>query len=331
MTVTTYRLMQRAPQAGFGLIELMISLLLGIIIMLGVTEIATRNSLTRAELERSGRQIESASYALRLFETDLVSAGYWGEMGEQAAGGTLPPVCPGLGLDLAVAANELRAATGYPVQGEDALATSCVVPAAGTDFLAIRRVSSCALDTTGCGTAGSNFHLQVNSCFNPSDAAAALPGIDYLVDENPDDLDYTQRDCSTEAPKYRFVNRIYYINDDAQLVRAELEGSGAGADYPNVPLVDGVEMMRFEYGLDNDGDGQVDVQTTAPSGAEWSDVAMVRVSLVVRNLEPSAGYADGKTYTLGGASYTVPAGFEGHRRQVYSRTISLRNVVGRRG
>ena len=329
MTAPARQFMQRVPQGGFGLIEIMISLLLGIIIMLGVGEIATRNSLTRGELERSGRQIESAAYAMRLIETDLVSAGYWGEMGEQAAAGTLPPVCPGLGADLAAAATELRAATGYPVQGQDTLASNCVVPTGGTDFLAIRRVNSCALGATGCEAAGSNFHLQVNSCFNAS-GLPPLPGINYLIDEDTDDLDYTQRDCSTEAPKYRFVSRVYYINDQAQLVRSELEGSGS-ADYQDVPLVDGVEMMRFEYGLDNDGDGQVDVQTTTPLGPQWADVAMVRVSLVVRNLEPTAGFTDGKTYTLAGAPFTVPVGFESHRRQVYSRTVSLRNVVGRRG
>ena len=39
---------------GLGLIEIMIALALGVIIMLGVTEIATQNSLTRYELERTG-------------------------------------------------------------------------------------------------------------------------------------------------------------------------------------------------------------------------------------------------------------------------------------
>jgi type IV pilus assembly protein PilW len=330
MIMSNVNFTQRRSQQGFGLIEIMIALLLGIIIMLGVGEIATRNSLTRSELERSGRQIESAAYALRLIETDLMSAGYWGEMGEQAAGGTLPPVCPGLGADLVAAITELVDAAGYPVQGQDALLSNCVVPAAGTDFLAIRRVNSCALDTAGCEPAGTNFHLQVNSCLTP-DGLPPLPGIHYLVLSDTDALVYTQRDCSTQAPKYRFLSRVYYVNDQAQLVRAELDGSGASAAYPDVPLVDGIESLRFEYGLDNDGDGQVDVQTTTPLGTEWADVAMVRISLVVRNLEPTAGYADGKTYTLAGTTFTVPVGFESHRRQVYSRTVSLRNIVGRRG
>lgn len=341
MNMTASQFIYRPSQRGFGLIEIMISLLLGVLILLGVTEIATRNSLTRNELERSGRQIESAAYALRLLETDLMSAGYWGEMGEQAAAGTLPPVCPGLGADLAAATLELRAVAGYPVQGEDELLSNCIVPLAGTDFLAIRRVNSCALGTAGCEAAGSNFHLQVNSCL-AADGLPPLPGIHYLIDPDTDALIYTQRDCSTAAPKYRFLSRVYYIrykdidedideDNPPQLVRAELRGSGADAEYVDVPLVDGVELLRFEYGLDNDGDGQVDVQTTTPVGPQWADVVMVRMSLVVRNLQPSAGYTDSRTYTVAGTAFTVPVGFESHRRQVYSRTVSLRNIVGRRG
>ena len=81
----------KPSQQGIGLIEIMIALALGAIILLGVTEIATNNSRTRAELERAGRQIESATYALRMLESDLANAGYWGESGEQPAAGTLPP------------------------------------------------------------------------------------------------------------------------------------------------------------------------------------------------------------------------------------------------
>lgn len=326
--MTASRRNKMRVQSGVGLLEVMIVLALGVVILLGVTEIANNNSYTRYELERSARQIENATYALRTLETDLRSAGFWGEAGEQPAGANLPPVCPGLGADLDTATDELTEALGYPVQGEDELGSICVNRKAGSGFLAIRRASSCQIGTAGCDAAGTNFHLQVNACFVPDNDAAPLPGT-ITIDTDLDALTATQRDCTTQAPEYRLLSRVYFINSDDQLVRAELVGSGT-LDYVETPLIEGIEMMRFEYGLDTDGDGQVDSQTNAPSGTQWADVAMVKVSLVVRNLQPSAGFTDDKDYTIAGAAYDVPADFINHRREVYSRTVSLRNVAGRR-
>lgn len=326
--MNTYLLNTVNRQAGVGLVEIMIAMALGIAIIYAVTEVAASNSLTRYEMDRQGRQLENAAYALQVLETDLVSAGFWGEAGEQAPGGSLPPVCPGLGVDLDQAADELTASLGYPIQGEDPSGASCVTPKVGSGFLAVRRAASCASGAAGCDVANDHFHLQVNACFVPDDDSAILPGA-IAVDHNLDDLVMTQRDCATEAPEYRFMSRVYYVNADDQLIRADLEGN-TSFDYVDTVLAEDVEMMRFEYGLDTDNDGQVDTNTNVPSGTQWADVAMIRVSLVVRSSTPSTGYADERVYTIGGASYDVPAAFQEHRREVYTRTVSLRNVAGRR-
>jgi type IV pilus assembly protein PilW len=123
---------------------------------------------------------------------------------------------------------------------------------------------------------------------------------------------------------------VYFVNDSDQLVRAELSRASGASVYVETPLVEGVETMKFEYGLDTDGDGQVDLHTDSPAGTQWANVAMVRVYMVVRNLEPSGGYSDTRTYVVGGDAYAVPAAFQGHKRQVYARTVSIRNVAGRR-
>ncbi len=314
---------------GFSLIEVMVALALGVIVLLGVTQIFGTNSQTRMEIERTGRQIESGSYALGLIESDLTSAGFWGEAGEQPAAATLPPVCPGLGADLTAAATELQDAMGYPLQGQAGLTGTCITPKTGSEFLAIRRAASCPLGSAGCAAANANFHLQVNACFEPSDSSKPLPG-ELLISTVLSDLVYTQRDCSTAAPQYRLLSRVYYVNANDQLVRAELSRASGTSTYVEEPLVEGVESMQFEYGLDTDGDGQVDVHTGTPAGTQWADVAMVRVFLVVRNLEPSAGYADTRTYVVAGNTYTVPTAFSDHKRQVYARTVSIRNIAGRR-
>ena len=203
----------RFPQNGFSLIEIMVALALGAIILLGVAEIFTNNSQTRAEIERTGQQIESGSYALGLIESDLTNAAFWGEAGEQPADPALPlpEVCVGLDGNAAVAASKLVEAMGYPLQGEGA--AGCISPKAGTDFIAVRRVASCAYGSPGCDSVDPNFYLQVNACFNASDSSAPLPGVDLRISEDHSVHDYTQRDCSTSAPEYRVLSRIYYVDD----------------------------------------------------------------------------------------------------------------------
>ena len=191
---------------GFTIIEIMVALGLGAIILLGVVQIFTNNNSTRAEIDRTARQIESGAYSLGLIESDLTNAGYWGEAGDQPAGGTLPPVCPGVNADAAVGAAELIEALGYPLQGQDALGTNCVAPKAGSDFLAVRRTSSCGRGETGCDAPASDFYLQVNACFEPNDSSLPLPGV-LRISKPVADLDYTERDCTTVAPLYRFVRR----------------------------------------------------------------------------------------------------------------------------
>jgi type IV pilus assembly protein PilW len=345
------RLSMPQSHRGFGIVEIMIALTLGILIMLGVTQIATNNSQTRSELDRSGRQIENATYALRVIESDLTNAAFWGEMDQQTLGQVLPPearVCPNdrcdpaTDSDLSEAECELNWAMRFPVQGGSG-AFDCdtvtgeteITPKADTDYLAIRRANSCALGSPGCEAAGdaNNFYIQVNAEFDPDLGTDPIP---YGIEQAPTgitqpeqftSLSYKQRDGATLAPQYRLLNRVYYLNEDDQLMRAELVGD----EYQQVAMVDGVEMLQLEYGLDSAGnDGQVDSYTDAPSDLDWADVVMVRISMIVRNPERSAGFVDSNAYTVAGAPYVVPADFQNHRRQLYTRTVSLRNVAGRR-
>ena len=99
-------------------------------------------------------------------------------------------------------------------------------------------------------------------------------------------------------------------------------------------LVEGIEHMEIEYGLDADGDGSADSFTSAPAGfAAWGNVVAVKVYLLARALEPTLGYDDNKVYRLGPT--TLPAapatGFhDGFSRHVYSAFIRLYNPAGRR-
>ena len=133
---------------GFTLVELMISLAIGLIMLGGLVNVFVNSSRTHAELKKASEQTENGSLAMWILSKDAYAAGYFGEFYMLPDPGTaLPDPC-------ATTVPELYAALAYPVQGYDAPAASplaCLsnndfVP--GTDILVIRRADSTALAPT---------------------------------------------------------------------------------------------------------------------------------------------------------------------------------------
>lgn len=310
-------------QSGFSLVELMVAMTLGLIILFAVSELFVNNTRVRNELELGSRQIENGRYAVQLLVDELNNAGFFGESGTQTfpASADFPPVCF---TDLA----DLTSSLGVPVYGQsqvaEAAAPDCLSDfKGGGSFLALRRASTCAVGTAGCdGFVAGQYHLQVSACADES------PGSILLAD-NAAAFDRRTRKCDVAetAPVYRYLSRMYYVNQTDQLVRADISGSN---DYVVTPLVDGVEQIHFQYGIDSSGDGVPEAFASAPTEADWVDVVSVRIWVLTRNAQSTSGYEDGNTYNLGDMAISagdLPPGF---KRQVYSSTVRLNNIAGRR-
>lgn len=318
------RYMGRRTDAGFSLIELMVALALGVVILLAVSEVFISNSRTRTEIENTSRQIENGRYAMQLLENELINAGFFGESQGAEFPETTPPACP-------VTASDVRDAMGVPVYGQNNVASgsepTCLSGyKGGGDYLAIRRSSTCSVDDAGGDCDGFNdnhYHIQVSACQSDNLGEITL-GVTSTS------MTAMTRTCvaSENAPVYRLLSRLYYVNDDDVLVRAELQSPTASTPYAIMPLVDGIERLHFEYGLDNTGDGEVDTFEASPEDDEWEDVVAVRIWLLARNQVITQGYTDERSYVLGSESAYTPN--DGYKRQLYTSTVRMNNVAGRR-
>lgn len=304
-------------QRGASLIELMVAMVIGLVILLAVSEVFVNNNRIRGEVERTGRQIENGVFALQVLEDDLSNAGFWGET-TVATGGTPPlTVCPTLEADL-------TSAMGYPVQPGDGTCDGAITNIkAGSESLAIRRASTCALGSPNCQAVNAALHyVQVESCDKSGDVGEVQLALGAVG------LTNQARDCITLAPIYRYLSRLYYVTDNDELARMEMGTAGYES---SGPLVDGIEALHVSFGIDDvDGDGVVDSYTDAPTNAQLGNVIAVRFWVVARNLQPTQGYIDGRDYQLGDLVYDPPAAFLNHKRQVYSTVVTLRNVAGAR-
>ena len=332
---------------GFTMVELLVAMTLGLFVVGGIAAAYVQNQRTRAELERSSRQLENGRYAVQLLADELRHAGYLGTFDPRPIPkpAALPSLCE-------TADANLQAALPISIQGIDdpATAPACLTDVkSGTDVVVIRRASTCVAGTAGCAAAaGGHPHIQASLCDDPTQLGSPSVSNHYAFASTLANLNRTARDCSTPAPIRRFLVRIYYVaaNNAAgdgipTLKRAELNGGSFTVE----PLVEGVEDLQLEYGIDTDRNGAPEQYSTDPTAFggcaaagcqvdNWLDVTAVKLHLLARNLEASPGHSDAKTYVLGndsaGAANQVGPFGDAFRRHVYSTVVRLNNIAGRR-
>ena len=334
---------------GFTLIELMIAVGLSLMILAGLVTVFVNNSNTRKEIERTTRQIENGRYGIELLSNNLTHAGFYAEFDP-----TLVPAPAAMVEACSTVAADIQAGLGLPIQGYRSATTStaglsCLTDLKdNTDVVVVRRASTCIAGSTGCDalTSGSFYYFQASLC-NPTEGNEELASGTvtdwYRLDSTTANLDRHRRTClvsgclcssAPEADIRRYYTHIFFVANNSvgtdgvpTLKRAELTASG----FTIVPLVEGIENLKLEYGIDTNGDGMPETYTPTPATvADWRNVTAAKVFVLARNTEPSPGYTDSKTYTLGSAPAVGPFG-NGYRRHVFNTTVKLANVAGRRG
>jgi type IV pilus assembly protein PilW len=328
----------RRKQAGLSLIELMVSMTLGLIVLSGVLIVFVNSSSARNEVERTTRQIENGRYASELLSEDLRLAGFYGQFDPTTV--VTPGALPADPCSVTVA--DWNAWIPVHIQGYDATnfaSANCTLTnyKPGTDVLVIRRTRTCTANATTCTpdvTAGTTY-LQVSQC--PTQVTKYV--LDNFPASAPGSFNLQTKACDSTvlSNKREYYVHIYYIATDngrgdnvPTLKRLELT---AGA-WTTVPLVEGIENLQFLYGVDTNNDGVPDEYVADPTTlARWMNVVTTQFFILARNIDSTPNYTDGKTYTLGvdatGTPITV-TGSGGYRRHVYSGLVRIMNPAGRR-
>lgn len=324
-------------QRGFSIIELMVGLTIGLLMLTVLSALLVNNNQARAELDRSMQQVENGRYAMQMLSGELRLAGFYGAgMSVGAAPLVVPDPCA---TDVA----SLKAALPVTVQGYSQITASpltCIDIAnmrTGSDVLVVRRaqtepVAVAALEPTlpYIQTINGNVVLDAGSNsgnFTLTKAGGALAPIHpYMVHI------YFISPCSTPSATCSAASDNG--NPIPTLNRLEFDGTVWRA----VPLVEGIERLRVEYGVDSlpalnkdgsTGDGSPDSYVISPTtAADWGNVVSVNIGLLARNTRATPGYTDTKTYRL--ATLDVAAPSDAFKRHAYNGVMRLMNVSIRR-
>jgi type IV pilus assembly protein PilW len=262
-------------QAGFGLVELMVSMLIGLVIIAALVSLFVNTSGNNRELARANSMIENGRFAIKVLEDDLIHAGYWGgfvPMFDDQTSNDVPTDVPTAVPDPCLPYDPVtwNAAyktnlVGIPVQLYDdpAVVGTCVAESvidagdyqAGTDLLIVRHAEMCLPGEAGSYCEADDpddLYLQAGHC-----ATEVTP---YVLDTSGFGL--TKMNCATVADKRKFVSNLYYVRNFAvtagdgipTLVRSRFMSdpvSGALVYEAPVALVEGVEGFRVELGVDD--------------------------------------------------------------------------------
>lgn len=327
--------MLHREQSGFGLVELMIAMTIGLVLLGGIGYIFIGSRGAFRTTENLSRIQENARYALDIMSRDIRMAGYagCGNMASTRVTTIANPPVPQLTLG-----NSL---IGYDGGSGWANPTS-ITRASGTDVLSVMGAFNGGVNLVG-NLAPNNANVKVAS--NPDGFVAG----DVLIVTNCVNADvFKATSVSTASGVINIAhanssntgNRVGIYGPDAFILRMNQYSYFIGtptvtATRPNPQpslyrvgldgnaeeLVENVWDMQFRYGLDTNADGAADSYSTTP--VNWPQVVSVTVNLLLRSPDNNLSTSQ-QPVTFNNGTFT-PTGADRRLYQVYSTTVGVRN------
>ena len=323
----------KREQRGFTMIELMISIAIGSVILVGTVLMFQQSRAAYMVNDATSRLQENARFALDLLDPDVRLASYWGATnraefvdGQRGTPLALPAIAGDCAdrwyIDLS---NSLNGINGTSVIGavnaSNAPLAGCIPNAqylAGTDILVVRHASEQA-------EAPLPTRVQIQS--DPLNSMLFDSGIIPAGFSAPPASD-----------TFGLTAHAYYISPDSAALGAGIPSLRRitlvnGPALEDQEIIAGVDDFQVQFGIDTDGDLDVNryinadnVLVTPGSGSFDPDLQIiaVRIWLRFRALRPENGYVDDQPYQY--ADISDPAPNDAFRRLLITKTIQLRNT-----
>lgn len=322
-------------QRGFTLIEMMISLVVSGFILAGVMftylsmKVSTNDTLEIGELQESGR------LAMDILRKDIELTGFWGTFDNDTLSHKLVTSPGVISNDCSEGDNN----GSFPIESNQSFrfiyaleaqsnsALNCINTAVeSSDILQIKRVSG--KDITEQTEHSDLYHFVSQSTQAQIMMPPATGTPIVLPHDNATAWAYKHHVYFIENQSYKMGNQALEV---PTLVRKRLS---ADKGMVSETIMEGVENMRFIFGLDTTGDNRVDLYNTqAQMGqVDWNNASIltVQVFLLVRSFkEDMNNKAIEKTYILGGTDAATQRKLtfnDKYRRTLFVSTIKIANA-----
>lgn len=320
---------------GVSLIELMITLLIGLVLIGGVIQVYISNFHATRTISGLSSQQENTRIALHVVTSAIQLAGHYGSVNNSDIStlGTLGLTGIG-GCDEAWLTD-----VSMPIQGfeggsaisnvvnfpSNCIPTSQYVP--NSDIIVVRYGSPTQL------TALTN--LKTNKVYLRTAASQGLTGGEILTGSSKDSSHLGNGLDGVGIYNYEYKADIFFLrpcsalNDSSctdginTLVRYRFDGLTLTAD----TIAEHVEQFQIAYGEDTDNNNVADSWNGASSVINWNNVISTKINLIIRSEQINNQHNDNNTYAMvSDYTFTPSDDKQRYHRKLISKAVPLRNI-----
>lgn len=319
---------------GFTLIEVMVSLIIGAFILAGVMFTYQAMKLTTKDTLAIGQLQSSASNAIELLARDIAMIGFWGTFNQEPNEENLKLIPTPISQDCNAGNNggsfpekeqNSQFKYIYGMIGENHPNLNCVVSGkSGSDIIQLKHLVG--HNSTNQNTSTGRYYLVVEGEQMRFEKGTGSPIA-----------------TAGNGEVWPYKHQVYYVKEETltlnnrnliipSLMRAHLI---RGRMVEEV-VMEGVELLRFSFGIDTNGNGRVNeyVSMKSMTDQHWSmnmgDIITVRIAVLARTISdqtlPKPQSHEFKVSDTGDAAYDVVSFNDRIRRKLIVSTVRLANV-----
>lgn len=315
-------------EAGFTLIEMMVSITIGLAIIAGLLTVMASGASNSKTNERTSELLTNGRYALNSIKQEFRQSGYraytWPKTDAMStAMGALTNECLQTGAAAASFVSNIRQGV-WGANNSNPFSANCI-PAAnyasdaggvGEDVLVARRLDD--LPLADADLVANRVYFRSSYAKGEIFRGTVVPTFDVAL---------------KPVANFKLQTYVYYIspyttaaNENPKvpaLYRVALSLNGMEKEL----VASGIEHFQVQYGQlstvpDTRYFDSLPGTSSDNTPTDWDSVDSVRIWLLARNATPEPGYANTSSYVMGDKTFAVN---DGYRRQLFTTVVQLRN------
>lgn len=340
-------------QQGISLVEVLVAMVISLFLLAGIIQVYLANTASYSFTNAISRIQENARYAMDTMAQDLRMAGYFGcavfdrndEAAMDAIVNNLDPAGPGYDPDLFdILGEPLIEGTENDVNGSDTITLRGALPGNATPNVPYAVSTSAQILITLPNDIEQDDIVMISNCRGAdifqvtsttvsgaanSTAVVHNIGTGSPGNYNPDTC--TSGHCLSQT--YGADATMYKLQTVTYSIAPGASGEPAlwrSANGVNEELVEGIEQMQVQYGVDTSDNGATNRYLTADLITDdftvannWDNVMSIRLMLLARSA--ADGVVEGNQMVDFNGTNTSAG--DQRLRQVFTTTIALRNRV----
>lgn len=333
-------------QRGGSLIEVMISLTLGLFILVALLKAYSDSKATFRTQDSVSRLQDNARYAMHIISRDLRMAGFRGCARDSSS---------------VVLKNILNTPSAFrydfavPVQGFEGNTNGTWTPALDSDLGSVTPATDAIVIRSIMENGAiirqempnTSADLKVTDNLNPQPFAngdivmvsdclgsavfqiTSFTAANGTIVHNAGVVSPPPGNATKDlGRRYPVGSQIFKLATTSYFIRNSSNGSGPAlwqrvGSSPAQEVAEGVINMQVQYGLDTDGDLMPNSYVNASTNPNFRNVVSVRIAMLFRSLENASNDIDQRSFTL--LDRVVGPFNDGRMYQVMTTTIALRN------